>query len=632
MKGATIVLLTLCSCQVVRGALAAHLHRPQQKRPNDPHQSPSPWSTKSALAVTGGTSAAAAASAAAEPSPSSSPPDDFLAAADAAHAAEASNVALPLPTLRQYRKFALPCLGLWIAGPLLSLVDTSFIGLSGDPSTSAQNLAALGPATTFFDGATYLFAFLNVATTNLYSSARAQAAARNGPNDEQDTTVATTTTGGPKAESVVRAAAQVSVNCGIGIMLFLIVAARPLLALYIGEKAAATPGLLDSAVDYVSIRALSLPTSLLLGVVQASLLGAKDSVTPLIAIVYSTLVNLVGDYIFVNRFKYGLQGAALATTLAQWAGTAALMGPATKRLFSPNNRNLMLWQNKQGPKRTTPPEGSSGNGSDDDDNHVTGRAFLSFAAPVLTLILGKLAAFGFMTHAAAAVPGQPTPLAAHQILLSLLFFSTPFFEVISQTAQTFLPPFLQRKKESDQSKKNGDPTALKVASQLMGLGLSVAGIVATVAWLVPSHLSFLLTSDATVQAACKPLAKWLWMGAFFWAPVAVSEGVLLARRELGFLATVYLVSTALLPPALLQVKFRKGTVGQVWACFAVFQLFRAFCFTLRIWGEPVMNRLFGGKFKKQSEAAGVAKGSAAVVEGEGGDSSFPSGSEGVGTQ
>ena len=78
-----------------------------------------------------------------------------------------------------------------------------------------------------------------------------------------------------------------------------------------------TPGLLDSAVDYVNIRALSMPTSLLLGVVQAACLGAKDSVTPLIAIVYSTIVNVVGDFVLVNRLGMGLRGAAIATTFAQ---------------------------------------------------------------------------------------------------------------------------------------------------------------------------------------------------------------------------------------------------------------------------------------------------------------------------
>lgn len=125
----------------------------------------------------------------------------------------------PLPTMADYRKFALPCLGLWVSQPLLSLVDTAFVGLSGLPSQSASNLAALGPATTFFDGATYLFAFLNVATTNLYSSALAQ----RGEQSDQ-------------AEGVVRTASRIALRCGFGIMLFLLAFARPLLALYIGKQ------------------------------------------------------------------------------------------------------------------------------------------------------------------------------------------------------------------------------------------------------------------------------------------------------------------------------------------------------------------------------------------------------------
>ena len=125
----------------------------------------------------------------------------------------------PLPSLGSYIKFALPCLGLWVAQPLMSLVDTSFVGLSGGSTNSAKQLAALGPATTFFDGATYLFAFLNVATTNLYSSARAQ-------NGEQSN----------QAESVVRTASRVAWRCGLGLMVFLLAFSRPLLSLYIGTS------------------------------------------------------------------------------------------------------------------------------------------------------------------------------------------------------------------------------------------------------------------------------------------------------------------------------------------------------------------------------------------------------------
>lgn len=462
----------------------------------------------------------------------------------------------PLPTMAQYIKFALPCLGLWVAQPLLSLVDTSFVGLSGGGEGSARQLAALGPATTFFDGATYLFAFLNVATTNLYSSAKAEKGLRS-----------------EKAESVVRTSSRVALRCGFGIMTFLLCFSRPLLELYMGSQAAATPGLLDSATDYVKIRALSMPTSLLLGVLQASLLGAQDSVTPLVAIVYCTVVNVVFDFILVNRVGWGLQGAAIATTLAQWSATAALIPAAKNKLLK--NHKLELWKVKT-------KQGKDG---------VTGRAFLGFAAPVLTLILGKLAAYGFMTNTAAGVPGQPIPLAAHQIILSLLFACAPFLEVLSQTAQTFLPQYLAPARSLEgEAAEPWIAAGQKVATSLLRMSILIAGGVASLAALVPAYFGNIITTDKTVQQAIRPIAKYLWYGAFIWAPIAVSEGVLLGRLQLGFLAGIYLLSTALLPPALLQIKFRGGSVEHVWAAFCVFQTFRALTFAGRIWGGYALRR------------------------------------------
>ena len=48
----------------------------------------------------------------------------------------------------------------------------------------------------------------------------------------------------------------------------------------------------------------------------------------------------------------------------------------------------------------------------------------------------------------------------------------------------------------------------------------------------------LLTNDATVREAVAPLALPLAVGALLTAPVAVCEGVLLARRQLRYLAAV----------------------------------------------------------------------------------------------
>jgi Na+-driven multidrug efflux pump len=355
-----------------------------------------------------------------------------------------------------------------------------------------------------------------------------------------------------------------------------------------GHEVDNTPALLDAAVDYVKIRALSMPTSLLIGVVQAALLGAKDSVTPLIAILYSTIVNVVGDYILVKVLKMGLRGAAIATVLAQFVSTIALLRAARKRLVRDGSLGVIK------KAKTTPSDA------------VSGRIFLGFAAPVLTLILGKLAAFGFMTHSAAAVPGQPIPLASHQIILSLFFFVSPFMEVLSQTAQTFMPPYLAPANDYISKKmtsnKQYDPSADKnvqlwlksafsVGTTLLQYGFVMASVVASLVSLIPAFYGGMLTSDPTIQNAVKPLGKYLWAGAFLTAPVAVSEGVLLARRELKFLASVYVISTMLLPPALIRVKVLGGNVEQVWACFAVFQLFRAACFAGKIWTRPVLKGL-----------------------------------------
>ena len=354
-----------------------------------------------------------------------------------------------------------------------------------------------------------------------------------------------------------------------------------------GREAGNTPGLLDSAVDYVKIRAFSMPAILLGGVLQAACLGGQDSVTPLVAILYSTIVNVIGDYLLVNRFGMGLQGAAIATLAAQLVATASLVGPARRRLVRDHRFDIL---------KKRPPTADS----------VTGRAFLAFAAPVLTLIIGKLAAFGFLTNSAAGVPGQPTPLASHQIILSLFFFASPFLEVISQTAQSFIPVYLapiydhvaQMRKKKKNYDENRDPVvkpwkdaAFQVGTTLLKIGFCSGTIIASLAAMVPAFRGSFLTSDTNLQTAVKPLAKYLWIGAFLTAPVAVSEGVLLAKRELKFLASVYLVTTALLPTALLRIKLTGGTVEQVWACFAVFQLFRALLFAGRIWSGAVAQKV-----------------------------------------
>lgn len=457
-----------------------------------------------------------------------------------------------MPTLSDYRNFALPCFGLLLSGPLLSLVDTAFVGLS---STNSMQLAALGPATTLFDCLTWLLSFLNVATTNLYSSALAKGSKA-------------------EAEGVVRTGARVGLTIGIGVMAVLVIFCKPILSGYMGAQAAATPGLLSGASTYLLIRALSMPSFLLMGVLQSALLGAKDSVTPLKAILYSTVVNVLGDYLLVSHMGMGLKGAAIATTVAQWAATLALIMPARKKLMEKGKFGLLNFKDKSA---------------------ISVKKFMGFAAPVITLLAGKLGVFGFLTQAAARVPGQPTPLASHQLILSLFIFLCPFVEVINQTAQTYLPPFYapvkdyvakmqQRNAQYDETKdavvQKWQAASSKVSSGFMKSCFLVAAVVATLGSVIPMSMGHLLTGDVAVQQAIKPLAKFLWWSTFLMGPMSATEGILLARHKTWFLASMYMVSTSVFPYAVMTLG--GGSIAAIWTCFSVFQGYRATIQTLRV--------------------------------------------------
>ena len=57
------------------------------------------------------------------------------------------------PDIRAIIKFAIPAIGIWLCGPLLSLIDTGAVGIL---SGTAQ-LAALNPAITITDDGSLLF-------------------------------------------------------------------------------------------------------------------------------------------------------------------------------------------------------------------------------------------------------------------------------------------------------------------------------------------------------------------------------------------------------------------------------------------------------------------------------------------
>ncbi|KAG6761581.1 hypothetical protein POTOM_034809 [Populus tomentosa] len=71
--------------------------------------------------------------------------------------------------MKEIVMFTGPATGLWICGPLMSLIDTAVIGQG-----SSIELAALGPGTVLCDGMSYIFMFLSIATSNMVATSLAK--------------------------------------------------------------------------------------------------------------------------------------------------------------------------------------------------------------------------------------------------------------------------------------------------------------------------------------------------------------------------------------------------------------------------------------------------------------------------
>ena len=156
----------------------------------------------------------------------------------------------------------------------------------------------------------------------------------------------------------------------------------------------------------------------------------------------------------------------------------------------------------------------------------------------------------------------------------------------TQTAQSFLPAYSSP--PTGANKVEWREASEHLAARLLRYATYIAVGLAAVGGLMMTAGTSLVTTDVMVRSAVRPLALPLILAVLFAGPIGASEGVLIARRSFPFLATAYLATTALLPPALLMVKRRGGPVMLIWACFAAFQAFRASIFTWRVWGQRLI--------------------------------------------
>lgn len=420
---------------------------------------------------------------------------------------------------REIFALALPALGALAADPLVSLIDTAFVGRLG-----ALPLGALGVNASLFSLAFFVFNFLAYGTTPLVGRAV-------GKGDLA------------AAGRVINQALVLAVGLGFLALIALELTAQPLLGLM-----GATGDLKEPSLSYLRIRALAAPAVLIITASNGAFRGFQDTKTPLVITLWLNLINLVLDPLFIFGFGWGIAGAAVATTLAQWVGALLFL----RQLLSVRRDSFGI---------------------------VLGLPRLQALLPFLKigweLFVRTFSLIMTLTLATAiATRLGVLQVAAHQVTAQLWLFLALTVDALAIAAQALVAKYLGESKPAE---------ARAVANRLLLLGLIVGVGLGLAFWLLRPILPRFFTTDETVIKVVLELFLFVAFMQPLNALVFVWDGVFVGHEDFGYLAKAMLVSAAFASGILLLVIPLGWGLNGVWWAIVVFMFVRALSLALRYW-------------------------------------------------
>ena len=313
-------------------------------------------------------------------------------------------------------RFAIPALGISMAGPLMSNIDNAFVGrLSG---TTA--LAAMNPGCVLADYILYLFVFLPRATVGLIARAR------------------------PRGEEAVREelGRALSAALCVGVCLTaMYVFASPLLLRAMGVA----PELIPEAASYARIRGIVAWAALSQQVALSGLLATRDSLTPLKVVATAALLNVTGDYLLCAwPLRLGVAGAAWATSVSTMLGFLLMIRALGKKGLLPSLK-LPTYENL--------------------------KPLLEYARPLAVVIGTRFLSLTLMAMTAGTL--GTAVQASYQVEMNVLVLFGLFGEPLSQTAQTILPSLLDAGEAGAARAKRAISNLLRIS---FSVGLLVLGL------------------------------------------------------------------------------------------------------------------------------------------------------------
>ena len=470
------------------------------------------------------------------------------------------------PTFRECFGFLAPALSIYIAAPLMSLIDAGFVGRVA----GSLELAALGPAAAICDTAFFLVLFISIGATNLVARAHGQ-------SDDG------------AAASASTAALVLGLGAGLAMGALVFGGAAPLSALYCGGGGA----IATHCATYVRIRGLAMPAAVVASVAQAVCIGTKDARSPLASVMLAAGLNLIGDFALVLCLGRGIAGAA-------WATAASQLCAALLLLRSLGNRGFIRLGAPQESEDDRPDASSAAAVSPSSPPpswRASVRPILGFF-PFMWVTSMKMSMHNAASATAAMLGGAAA--AAHSVLYALAFVCFTFGDVGSSLSQAYLPAFNRGSVtdggEEDASAEGGregeggavaahafDMVAARpTINKLVGAMACVSSGVVALAAFVIAKCGPSLTSDLAVVAQMRRVLPLMSATLCMHGVTVLLEGLLIAKGDFTLLNKIYTAVVLSIAAMFLGIRGGGGGLLAVWAVYVWYNLSRIVAFV--VWG------------------------------------------------
>ncbi len=405
---------------------------------------------------------------------------------------------------------AVPAVGSLAIDPLVSLVDTAFVGRLGTAELGALGINAAVFALTFL-----IFNFLAYGTTPQIGRAV-------GRGDRK--------TAGRVVIQALSLGAIVGCMATAALLLF----SDPILSVMGAE------GLLrEPASQYLRVRAFAGPAVLIMIASHGAFRGYQDTRTPFVVSFVLNLINLILDPILIFVLGWGIVGAAAATVIAQWTGALIFL-------------YLLLVRHREafGVKLVRP--------------SLKEMVPLLQIGGHLMIRTGSLVATMTLATAVAARLGV-VEVAAHQVANQLWGFLALVIDALAIAGQALLARHIG---------EDSPEEARAVGNRLLQWGIAVGLLLGLLFWVARPYLPAIFTTDAETVAMLLPILIFVAILQPINGLVFVWDGLFMGAEAFRYLAYAMILSSVLAAAILLSTPSMGWGLAGVWWAITAMMLIR----------------------------------------------------------